>query len=101
MKTVFLALVLSASLLANTAQDLSAQDDKTKDVAAQDVATPDKPAPQGTAEGPEIESRFALDFTTQYFYRGFQQENGGFIVQPSLEFSSNAYEGKTAIRRVD
>jgi hypothetical protein len=43
-------------------------------------------------EGPDFSLDFSLDFTTQYVFRGINQEDQGLIFQPGVEFGLNVYE---------
>lgn len=48
-----------------------------------------------------VSSRLGLDFTTQYFFRGMQQENQGIIAQPYVELGYGLYEGDGEFRSLD
>lgn len=48
-----------------------------------------------------ISGRLGFDFTSQYFFRGIQQENQGVIAQPSLDLSLNVHEGERGLHDVN
>lgn len=47
---------------------------------------------QGADLPSPVSGSFGIDLTNQYFYRGIQQENQGFIIQPWVELSLPVYE---------
>jgi hypothetical protein len=49
-----------------------------------------QPAPTPPRDG--AKGAFGVDFTTQYFFRGLQQENQGIIAQPWIELGYALYE---------
>ena len=63
---------------------------------AQDPAQPPAPHVPPVATG-----EFGIDFTTQYFFRGLQQENQGIIAQPWLQLGYELYEGTDSVRGLD
>lgn len=48
-----------------------------------------------------ISGRLGFDFTSQYFFRGIQQENQNIIGQPSLDLSLNVHDGERGLRRLN
>ena len=51
-------------------------------------------------EGPNLSTKFGIGTTTQYFYRGIQQENGGFSVQPEIGIGGVVHESDDAVSQV-
>lgn len=53
------------------------------------------------ARAAAISGRLGFDMTSQYFFRGIQQENQGIIVQPSLDLAMNLRKGDDGIRNLN
>jgi hypothetical protein len=73
------ALLLPSLALAQTPQD-----------------SPVAPPPERTVRG-----AFGIDFTSQYFFRGMQQENQGIIAQPWAELGYALVDGDESLRHLD
>lgn len=58
-----------------------------------------QPAPTPPRDG--AKGAFGVDFTTQYFFRGLQQENQGVVAQPWVELGYDLYESTTGVRDLD
>lgn len=52
------------------------------------------------ARSDAISGRLGLDITSQYFFRGLQQENQGIIAQPRLDLAMNVYDGDSGLRNL-
>jgi hypothetical protein len=63
---------------------------------AQDPARQAHDAPRHGPKG-----AFGVDFTTQYFFRGLQQENQGVIAQPWLRLGYDVHESNEGLRDLD
>jgi hypothetical protein len=48
-----------------------------------------------------VSGALGVDFTTQYFLRGIQQENDGIIAQPWIELRYGLYEGKDELKNLN
>lgn len=62
------------------------------------------PPRTGTAPTPAqngAKGEFGLDFTTQYFFRGLQQENQGLIAQPRVRLGFDVHEASEGLRDLD
>lgn len=53
------------------------------------------------ADDRAVRGAFGFDFTTQYFFRGMQQENQGIIVQPWVELGYALTDGDESLRHLD
>ncbi|HZN39398.1 MAG TPA: hypothetical protein VFD82_11380 [Planctomycetota bacterium] len=61
-------------------------------------------SPLALAQAPAtkaVNGAFGLDFTTQYFLRGIQQENQGIIAQPWIELRYGLYEGTSDLKNLN
>lgn len=56
---------------------------------------------QDTPAGSTARGAFGIDFTTQYFFRGLQQENQGIIAQPWFDLGYALVDGDEQLRRLD
>lgn len=69
------------------------------------MAFADEAAGEGAVDDGPNKGRISLsagfDVTSSYFFRGFAQENQGFIVQPWVEVGFNLYEGDGALGSLD
>jgi len=48
-----------------------------------------------------LDGRLGFDFTTQYFFRGIQQENQGIIFQPWIELNTQLWKASEGEQKVD
>ena len=53
------------------------------------------------ARNTAISGRLSYDLTSQYFFRGIQQENQGIIAQPSLDLSLNVHKGDSGLNSLN
>ena len=82
---VGLALVVTAEVAVAAPADAQQQP-------AAETAMPPAPEAESEPEGP-VSLELGLDITTAYFYHGFNQEDGGLIVQPSAALTFRLFEG--------
>jgi hypothetical protein len=62
--------------------------------------TPDEPM-KAPAVAPTAKGAFGIGLTSQWFFRGLQQENQGIIVQPWFRLGYDLYEGTDTLRDLD
>jgi hypothetical protein len=69
--------------------------------AAADLRAQVQPAPAPAPPRDGVKGALGLGFTTQYFFRGIQQENQGVIFQPWVEVGWDVHESTETVRDVD
>ena len=53
------------------------------------------------ARNDAVHGRLGFALTSQYFFRGIEQENQGIIAQPTLDLSLNVHEGDEGLRQLN